>query len=199
MSTTTRHYDVDFIKTPRNKEVPVVNGYLFVAKDRGRLRFRCKTRSCKATLLLRSDASGTYYKGAALHNHLPHDELIKEMKHKNAMKTLAKSVENIDVATRTVASNVREPNVTALRLSSDLRFIRRARQGHRTPKVPTDIVFDDESSAFLLYKTSSNDVIVFGDVSMVANATHASHISVDGTFSGCPNTHFQLLTCHAVR
>ena len=33
---------------------------------------------------------------------------------------------------------------------------------------------------------------------MVANATHASHISIDGTFSRCPNTHFQLLTCHAV-
>ena len=129
MSTTTRHYDFDFIQTQRNKDVPVVNGFLFVAKDRGRLRFRCKTWSCKATLMLRSDADGTYYEGAPLHNHPPHDELIKEMKHKNTMKTLAKSVEKMVVATRTIASNVREPNVTACRLSSDLRFICRARQG----------------------------------------------------------------------
>ena len=155
-------------------------------------------QSCKATVLLHSDMTGTYYEGTPLHNHPPHDERIKEMKHKNSMKTLATSAGNMDVTTRMIASNARENNETARRLSSDLRFIRRARQGNRTPRVPTDIVFDDESSAFVLYRTANNDDIVFGDVSLVTNATHASHISIDGTFGKCPNTHFQLLTCHAV-
>ena len=120
------------------------------------------------------------------------------MKYENAMKVLAKSVENMDVATRTMASNVCEHNVTARRFSCDLRFICRARLGDRMPNVPTDIVLDEESSAFILYKTSGNDVIIFGDVSMVANATHASHISIDGTFSRCTNKHLKLLTRHAV-
>ena len=144
MSTSIRHYGVDFIQTPRNKDVPVVNDFLFNAKDSGSLRFRCKTWSCKATLVIRSDADRTYYEGAPLHNH-PHDEFIKEMKHKNAMKTLAKSVENMNFTTRTIASNAREHNVTARCFSCDLRFIRRARQGHRTPKAPMDTVFDDET------------------------------------------------------
>ena len=104
------------------------------------------------------------------------------------MKLHAKSAVNVDVATRTIASSVREKNVTARRLSTDLRFIRRARQGNSTPKVPADIVFDDESSPLILYRTRNNDMVIFGDVSMVVNATHASHISIDGTFGRCPNT-----------
>ena len=94
------------------------------------------------------------------------------MKHKNSMKSLAKSVENMDVTTRTIASSVRETNNTARRLSSDLWFIRRARQGNRTPKEPIDIVIDVESSAFILYKTTCNDLIIFRDISMLANTTH---------------------------
>ena len=88
--------------------------------------------------------------------------------------------------------------MTARHLSTDLRFIRRARLGNNTPKVPAEIVFDDESSPLIIYRAQGNDVVIFGDVSMVGNATHASHISIDGTFSKCPSTHFQLVTCHAV-
>ena len=39
----------------------------------------------------------------------------------------------------------------------------------------------------------------FWRVSIAGNATHASHISIDGTFGKCPSTHPQSLTRHSVR
>ena len=198
MSTPTRHYNVRFIRTQRGMDIPVVDNYLFVAKDKERRRHRCKTRTCNATILLHTGTGGTYYEQLPLHIHPPHDELIKDMEHKNSMKTLARAAGNRSVATRTIASGVRENDASTRRLSSDLRFIRRARQGNRAPMSPMDITFDDESARFVLYKSVNNDVIIFGDVAMIENATHVSHISIDGTFSRCPKTHFQLLTCHAV-
>ena len=139
MTMPTRHYDIQYIKTQRNRDVPVVDGYLFVAKDKERLRYRCKIRSCKATILLHSDMTGTYYDGTPLLNHPPHEVPIKEMNLKNSMKTLATSAEKMVVTTRAIASKAIENNKTARRFSSDLQFIRRARQGNRTPRVPTEL------------------------------------------------------------
>ena len=152
MSTPTRHYNVRFIRTQRGMDIPVVDNYLFVAKDKERRRHRCKTRTCNATILLHTGTGGTYYEQLPLHNHPPHDELIKDMEHKNSMKTLARAAGNRSVATRTIASGVRENDASTRRLSSDLRFIRRARQWNRAPTSPMDTL--STTKALALFSTS---------------------------------------------
>ena len=128
-----------------------------------------------------------YYEGTPLHNHPPHDELIKEMKHKNSMKSLAKSVENMDVTTRTIASSVRETFETARPLSSDLRFIRRAHQGNRTPKEPIDIVVMPK--ALRSHSTRRPAMIrLFSETSLCwqTQRTHLTFQSMERL--ACPNT-----------
>ena len=110
--------------------------------------------------LLRSDTTRTYYEGTPSHNHPPHYELINGMKHRNSIKLHAKLAGDVDIATRTIAVNIREKNMTARRLSPDLRIIRRARQGKRTQKVPAAIVFDDECSPFKIYRTQGNEMVI---------------------------------------
>ena len=73
------------------------------------------------------------------------------------MKSHAKSALTVDVSTLTIASSVEEKNAKARRLSTDLRFVRRARQGNSTPKVSAGIVFDYESS--LLYSTGRTTML----------------------------------------
>ena len=186
MSTPTHHYNVRLIWTRRGMDIPVINNCLFVAKDNVRCRYRCKTWTCNAPILIRMGAGGTYYEQPPLHNRLPHDELIKDVEYKNSTKMLATAAGNRSVATRTIASDVRENDASTRRLSSDIRFVRRARQCNRAPTSPMDITFDDESARFLLYKSVNNGVIVFGDIATIENATHVSHVSIDGTFSRCP-------------
>ena len=103
-----------------------------------------------------------------------------------------------DVTTRSVVIEANRCCPTRRRLSSDLRFVRRLRKGKSAPKTAADIVFGEELSSFVLFTTPENDIIIFGDPDMVRCASTVSFISVDGTFSRCPTTHYQLLTCHAV-
>ena len=65
-------------------------------------------------------------------------------------------------------------------------------------KTPADIVFDDVIKDTVLFHTANNDIIIFGSSEMVKNASAVQMISIDGTFSRCPETHFQLVTSHAV-
>ena len=63
MSTPNCNYDVQRVQTQRDKDVPVVDRYVFFAKDTRRIRFRCKTPSCKTTLLLYTDTNGRVTSG----------------------------------------------------------------------------------------------------------------------------------------
>ena len=119
MTRPTRHYDVQFVLTQRNGDIPVVSGYPFLAKDSGRILYRRKTRSCKATILLHSDTTGTYNEGTPSHNRPPHGEFINEMKRRMSMKIQTTSVGNVDVAARTIASSIREKDATEQRVDGD--------------------------------------------------------------------------------
>ena len=50
----------------------------------------------------------------------------------------------------------------------------------------------------IIFKTDDNGIIVFGSDELVVAASATKLLCVDGTFSRCPKTHYQLLTCHAV-
>ena len=188
---------VTFVMSQRGKELPLVDGYIFVCKDSERRRFRCKTKGCCATLILKRDDCGVFYEGAPRHEHPPHDVALASLEHRNAMRRAA-GTKHEDATTRSVVMEANRCCPTRRRLSSDLRFVRRLRKGKSAPKTAADIVFGEELSRFVLFATPENDIIVFGDPDMVRCASTVSFISVDGTFSRCPTTHYQLLTCHAV-
>ena len=187
---------VTFVTSQRGKQLPLVDGYIFVCKDSERRRFRCKTKGCCATLILKRDDCGVFYEGTPRHEHPPHDVALASLEHRNAMRRAA-GTKREDATTRSV---VMEANrcCSTRRLSSDLRFVRRLRKGQSAPKKASDIVFSEELSRFVLFNTPENDIIVFGDPGMLRCASSVTFISVDRTFSRCPTTHYQLVTCHAV-
>ena len=194
---TQRMYGVTFVMSQRGKELPVVDGYVFVCKDKERRRFRCKTSTCRATLVLKQDDRGVFYDRTPHHTHPPHDALLATLEHRNEMRRIARTKQP-EVSTRSIVMEVRATCPTTRRLSSDSRFVRRLRGVTSIPKTASDIVFNDGISNFVLFHTQENDIIIFGDLDMVRCASSVAFISIDGTFSRCPVTHTQLVTCHAV-
>ena len=197
-STRVRLQDVVFLTSQRGQRVPCISNYQFECKNKERTRFACRTRTCHVTLTWHNDSDGGYYICSKQHNHPPHDEAIKQITHRDNLRRLSQSTCCRLLTTRNVVTNVRLATVTSRRLSTDLRFVRRVRQNKCSPKTPTDISFDDATMDAVLFHTADNSVIVFGSSQMVGNASATTLVCVDGTFSRCPRTHYQLVTCHAV-
>ena len=61
-----------------------------------------------------------------------------------------------------------------------------------------EIIFSEQITPFVLFRSQANEIIIFGDIDIVHGAASVSFVCVDGTFSRCPQTHYQLVTCHAV-
>ena len=194
----TRHRGIDFLTTQRDKVIPVIDGYIFMAKDRGRKRFSCRTRTCHATVRILVDEIGPYYTGVIVHDHPEHEEVVNELKHRQELRVASRAKESQAVPTQQVVVDVRLKTTSTRRISTDARFVRRVRQKGNAPKTPADIVFDDDIKDTVLFHTVDNDIIIFGSCEMVKNASAVQMISIDGTFSRCPVTHFQLLTFHGV-
>ena len=193
-----RNYDISFVTSQRGMKLPVVSGYVFVCKDKARKRFSCRTTNCRARLTLKSDGNGIYTDDTPVHTHPPHETTIASLQHKNKMREAAREHRTSLVTTRSIATSVRENDLTVRRLSTDLRFIRRFRQGNISPKTASEIIFNEQIVPFVLFHSQANEIIIFGDIDIVHAAASVSFISVDGTFSRCPQTHYQLVTCHAV-
>ena len=83
---------------------------------------------------------------------------------------------------------------------TEFRFPIRPSASQRTLRAEygTGIVSDGELAPFVLFRSQENNIVIFGDSLMVHCAASMRFIYVDGTFSRCPVTHYQLVTCHAV-
>ena len=193
-----RHGDILFATTQRGRDVPVINGYIFFPKDKERKRFKCRTKNCRASITVREDADGQYYTPKPTHNHPPHDVFIRHMENHNKLKQRVISKSNSRPQTLEIALEHRQEFPTSRRLSTDLRFIRRIRQGNVVPKSFKDIDPDDLKKDTMIFRSHDNAVMVFGSSELLTAATSTTRVCIDGTFSRCPKTHFQLLTCHAV-
>ena len=143
-------------------------------------------------LTLNLDEKSVYTVDTPIHTHPPHDTIISTLKRRNAMREAAKKRRTSLATTRSIATEVRETDSTVRRLSTDLRFIRRFRQGNVCPKFASDIVLNEQTSPFVLFHTPTNETIIFGVIDMVRAATTVSFIRVDGTFSRCPRHIFSL-------
>ena len=159
---------------------------------------KCRTKNCRASITVREDADGQYYTPKPTHNHPPHDVFIRHMENHNKLKQRVISKSNSRPQTLEIALEHRQEFPTSRRLSTDLRFIRRIRQGHVVPKSCKDIILDDSQKRDLMFQSSDNEIMIFGSGELLIHATTTNRICIDGTFSRCPKTHYQLLTCHAV-
>ena len=184
--------------TQRGRDVPVINGYILFPKDEERKRFKCCTKNCRASITIREDGHGQYYTPKPTHNHTPHDVFVRHMENRNQLKQRVISKSNRRSPTLEIALEHRQEFPTSWRLSTDLRFIRRIRQGHVVPKSCKDIILDDAKKRDLMFQSSDNEIMIFGSGELLIHATSTTRICIDGTFSRCPKTHDQLLTCHAV-
>ena len=120
------------------------------------------------------------------------------MENHNKLKLRVISKSNSRPQTLEIALEHRQEFPTSRRLSTDLRFIRRIRQGHVVPKSCKDTILDDAQKRDLMFQSSDNEIMIFGSRELPIHATSTTRICIDGTFSRCPKTHYQLLTCHAV-
>ena len=197
-NTESRNRDIRFVTTQRGRDVPIINGYVFTPKDKERRRFKCRTKCCNASIVVHEDHIGLYYIQRQSHNHPPHDGIISRMDEQNKLKqhVLAKGKSRLQ--TLEIALEHRQEFPTSRRLSTDLRFIRRIRQGNVVPKSFKDIDPDDLKKDTMIFRSHDNAVMVFGSSELLTAATSTTRVCIDGTFSRCPKTHFQLLTCHAV-
>ena len=130
----TRHRGIDFLTTQRDKAIPVIDGYIFIAKDRGRKRFSCRTRTCHASVRILVDEIGPYYTGVPVHDHPAHAEVVNELKHRQELRVASRAKESQAVPTQQVVVDVRLKTASTRRISTDARFVRRVRQNGHAPK-----------------------------------------------------------------
>ena len=175
----------------------MIDGYVFVAKDKARKRFSCRTKACHASVTIHVDEVGPYCTSVPVHDHPAHDEVVSAMKYRQELRVASRAKESQSVPTQQVVMDARLKTPSTRRISTDSRFVRRVRQNGHAPKTPAEIVFDDDVKDTVLFHTDDNSIIIFGSVEMVKNATAAQMIFIDGTFSRCPVTHFHLVTFHA--
>ena len=79
---------VSFVNSKRGMPMPVINDYLFSAKNKERTTFKCTTEGCKCLIHIKKDESGWYTTDEIIHteSHSNHKEKIDEMRYRQELK-----------------------------------------------------------------------------------------------------------------
>ena len=189
---------VNFVRSKFGTDLPVIDDFLFYPKDSSRSRFYCRTRSCKASVIITKDSDGVFHADRfPTHNQPNHNEYIAALKHIQRLREEAKKGVNRHLSSTKVTSTVRLETKT-VRRSIDCRLIRRYRKRGNAPRTPAEI----ESFPFLernaIYIHPDKSIIIFARDWSLRVASTVRRICVDGTFRAAPTTHYQLLTFHAL-
>ena len=190
---------VNFVQSKFGTDLPVIDDFLFYPKDSTRSRFYCRTRSCKASVIITKGSDGVFHADRfPTHNHPNHNEYTSALKHIQRLREEAKKGVNRHVSSSKVTSAVRLETKTARRRSVDCRLIRRYRKRGNAPRTPAEI----ETFPFLeqnaIYIHPDKSIIIFARDWSLRVASTVRRICVDGTFRAAPVTHYQLLTFHAL-
>ena len=144
------------------------------------------------------DASGNAHVASApAHDHPDHAEWIATLRHLKALRGEATSEQNRHVPTRTVAARVRAGTGTARRRSADIRYVRRKRmlgtsRGAGTRSSSPRASWRTQSTS----RTTSRSSFLHGTGLFGSRLSRPACASTER--SGLPQTHFQLVTFHAV-
>ena len=107
---------VSFIDGKFGKRLPIVDSFIFYPKDGDRVRFRCKTRGCNATITIAEDTNRQpVVRGHTEHNHPNHAQTILNKVHIQRLGSEVNDVRNKYVPTKTVISSVRNQTKTCRR------------------------------------------------------------------------------------
>ena len=110
--------DVSFVDGKFGKRLPVVDSFIFYQKDSDRVRFRCKTRGCTATITITEDTNGRpVVRGRTEHNHPNHTQTILNKVPIQRLRSEVKDARNKYVQTKTVVSSIRNQTNTRRRKS----------------------------------------------------------------------------------
>ena len=72
---------VNFVRRKFGTDLPVIDDFLFYPKDSAHSRFHCRTRSCKASVIVKKDSDGVFHADRFLiRNHPNHNENIAALK-----------------------------------------------------------------------------------------------------------------------
>ena len=135
----TRHRGIEFLTTQRGTETLVIDGYVFVAKDKARKRFSCRTKTCHASVTVHVDEVGPYCTSVPVHDHPAHDEVVSAMKYRQELRVASRAKESQSVPTQQVAMDARLKTTSTRRIGMDSRFVRRVRQnGHAQKNASRD-------------------------------------------------------------
>lgn len=190
---------VDFVKSKFGADQPVIGDFLFYPKDSTRSRFYCRTRSCKASVIITKSSDGVFHADKLpTHDHPNHEEHIASLKHIQRLREEAKKGVKRHVSSSNVTRAVRLETKTARRRSVDCRLIRRYRKRGNAPRSPTDIEMFPFLEQNTIYIHNDKSIIVFARDWSIRVASTVRRICVDGTFRAAPATHCQLLTFHAL-
>ena len=112
----TRPVAVSFVEGKFGKRLPVVDSFIFYPKDGDRVRFRCKTRGCNASITITEDPNGqSVVRGRTEHNHPNHAQTIPNKVHIQRLRSEVKDVRNKYVQTKTVVSSINNQTKTCRR------------------------------------------------------------------------------------
>ena len=90
---------VNFVRSKFGTDLPVIDDFLFYPKDSTRSRFHCRTRSCKASVIVKKDSDGVFHADRfPIHNHPNHKEYIASLKHIQRLREEAKNASNRHVS-----------------------------------------------------------------------------------------------------
>ena len=189
---------VAFVRSKFGTDLPIIDGFLFYAKDTARPRFSRLTMSCCASLRVSPGRHGTFYVDRSPSTIQPdHGDCITALRRVQQLCEEAQAKENRHVQTVMVCSDVLIETKTTRRQSVDNRLVRQYRKRGNAPAMPCEI----ETFPFLernaMYVRPDKSVVVFCKEWGVRVASSVKRICVDDTFRSAPKTHYQLLTFHA--
>jgi hypothetical protein len=207
------------VKNQRNKDSVVHHGYYYWAdgKDKsGRwVNLKCSKFSDGCTVrgkkwLLTGPRNGNLSLNSNQHNHWPQDEKINVMTKVHELKLFAKShpeISAIDIAAM-MGELPREEQAIGPKLKSMERTAQRQREDLENKMddvrgfdISLKYQLNLSDSSWIQIDTGANDqdrIIGIASPEMVEKLADVKHFFIDGTFSVCPKSYYQLISIHGI-
>ncbi|CAF1674122.1 unnamed protein product [Adineta ricciae] len=206
-----RDNDVKFSTTSKRRELLIRNGYMYTLnKNKTHVKYwRCKERSCCATVHTDKNDQVTYHNDH--HNHLPVPESIElnELRNKVKHRVLEESTPIAQIYDQELAAaHLTLPALSIAPTSKETQSSFQRLRRKTTPSLPVSDTFEipykysqtlDDKSFLLCDETVRNKrVLLFATDLQLTIFFQSSQIFMDGTFDVCPPHFDQVFTMHCI-
>ncbi|CAF1136196.1 unnamed protein product [Adineta steineri] len=178
------------------------SGYLYTQHSiSGEKRvFRCEDRNCKSRCHMNIQME-VFVKEPSEHSHAPDPDRVHIIQLKNEIKTRGSSSEEATStilfdALRTIPLNAVPDLPSNKSLMQTIRRKRQPVQLDENGQLPFVFRLTDRGENFVLFEDPS--MLIFTCDKNLSILKKCKHWFMDGTFSICPNSHYQLFTVHGM-